>query len=84
MKLIFSEIAREDYLYWQKNDKKILKRVNEIIKDIQRNGFEGSGKPEQLRHSLAGYWSRRTNNEHRLVYKIEIDEIWIVQLRSHY
>lgn len=84
MKLIFSELAWEDYLYWQKSDKKILKRVNELIKDIQRNGYDGIGKPEQLRHSLAGYWSRRINNEHRLVYRIEVDEIWIVQLRYHY
>lgn len=84
MKLIFSEIGWEDYLYWQKNDNKILKRVNDLIKDIQRNGYEGIGKPEQLRHSLAGYWSRRINSEHRLVYKIERDEIWIVQLRYHY
>jgi len=84
MKLIFSELAWEDYLFWQKNDRKILKRINDLIRDIQCNGYEGIGKPEQLRHSLAGYWSRRINNEHRLVYKIETDEIWIVQLRYHY
>ena len=84
MKLIFSELAWQDYLFWQKNDRKILKRINDLIRDIQRNGYEGIGKPEQLRHSLAGYWSRRINNEHRLVYKIETDEIWIVQLRYHY
>jgi toxin YoeB len=84
MKLIFSENAWEDYLYWQRTDKKILKRINDLIKDIQRNKYEGIGKPEPLRHNLAGYWSRRINSEHRLVYKIEKDKIMIAQLRYHY
>ena len=84
MKLIFAENAWEDYLYWQKNDKKQLKRVNTLIKDIQRNKFEGIGKPEPLKHNLSGYWSRRINNEHRIVYKIEADSILIAQLRYHY
>jgi toxin YoeB len=84
MKLIFAENAWEDYLYWQKNDKKQLKRVNTLIKDIQRNKFEGIGKPEPLKHNLSGYWSRRINNEHRIVYEIEDDVILIAQLRYHY
>lgn len=84
MKLIFSGNAWEDYQYWQKTDKKMLKRVNVLIKDIQRNKYEGIGKPESLRHNLAGYWSRRINSEHRLIYKIEGDSIMIAQLRYHY
>ena len=84
MKLIFSENAREDYLYWQRTDKKILNRINELILDIQRNKYKGIGKPEPLKHSLAGYWSRRINNEHRIVYKIEKDSVMIAQLRYHY
>ena len=84
MKLIFSEHAWQDYLYWQKNDKKNLRRTNELIKDIQRNKYEGIGKPETLKHSLSGYWSRRITNEQRIVYKIENDSIWIAQLRYHY
>jgi len=84
MKLIFSENAWEDYLYWQRTDKKILKRINELIKDIQRNKYDGIGKPEPPRYNLAGYWSRRINSEHRLVYKIEEDRIMIAQLKYHY
>ena len=84
MKLIFSENAWEDYLYWQNTDKQILKRINELIKDIQKNKHKGIGKPEPLKHNLSGYWSRRINNEHRLVYKIEEDKIMIAQLRYHY
>lgn len=84
MKLLFSENAWEDYLYWQQTDKKILNRVNELILDIQRNKYKGIGKPEPLKHSLAGYWSRRINNEHRIVYKIEKDSVMTAQLRYHY
>jgi len=84
MTLIFSEHAWEDYLYWQNTDKKMLKRINTLIKDIQRNKYDGVGKPEPLKHSLFGYWSRRINNEHRIVYKIENSGILIVQLRYHY
>jgi toxin YoeB len=84
MKLIFSEHAWADYLHWQKTDKKTLKRINDLIRDIQRNKFEGIGKPEPLRHALSGYWSRRINAEHRIVYKIENDSILIAQLRYHY
>jgi toxin YoeB len=84
LKLIFSENAWEDYLYWQNTDKQILKRINELIKDIQKNKHKGIGKPEPLKHNLSGYWSRRINNEHRLIYKIEEDKIMIAQLRYHY
>jgi toxin YoeB len=84
MNLFFSSRAWDEYLYWQKTDKKILKRINEIIKDIQRFPYQGIGKPEPLKHSLSGYWSRRINDEHRLVYKVEKDAIKIAQLRYHY
>jgi len=84
MKLVFSKNAWEDYLYWQRTDKKILKRINELIKDIQKNKYEGIGKPEPLRHSLSGYWLRRITNEHRIVYKIEHDQVLLAQLRYHY
>ena len=84
MKLIFSEYAWDDYMYWQKTDKKIAKRINMIIKDIQRNKYEGIGKPEPLKHNLSGYWSRRISSTHRIVYKIENDSILIAQLRFHY
>ncbi len=84
MKLLFSENAWEDYLFWQKTDKKTLKRINLLIKDIQRNKYEGIGKPESLKHNLSGYWSRRITNEHRIVYKIENNSILIAQLRYHY
>ncbi len=84
MKLIFSENAWEDYLYWQNTDKRNLNRINTLIKDILRNKYEGLGKPEPLKHNLAGYWSRRINHEHRIVYKIENDAVLIAQLRYHY
>ena len=84
MKLIFAEQSWEDYLYWQKSDKKLLKRVNSLIKEIQRDPFEGIGKPEPLKHALSGYWSRRINDEHRIVYRIKDDSLLIAQLRYHY
>jgi toxin YoeB len=84
MKLIFSEHAWDDYLYWQCVDKKLLKRINLLIQDIQRSPFEGIGKPEPLKHALSGYWSRRINDEHRFVYKVEDDSLFIAQLRHHY
>ena len=73
-----------DYLYWQETDKSKLKRVNQIIRDIQRSPFDGIGKPEPLRHNLAGLWSRRIDDEHRLVYAIVGEDIVIVQCRYHY
>ena len=84
MKLVFAEKAWEDYLYWQKTDKKILKRINMLIKDIAREPFEGIGKPEPLKHALSGYWSRRINDEHRIVYKVQDDSLLIAQLKYHY
>jgi len=84
MKLIFSENAWQDYLYWQKTDKKKMKRINTLIQDIQRNKYEGIGKPESLKHSLSGFWSRRIDTAHRLVYRIENDSVLIAQLRYHY
>ena len=84
MILIFSENAWDDYLYWQRNDAKILKRINSLIKDIQRQPFEGIGKPEPLKHSFSGYWSRRITDEHRIIYRIEDDALMIAQLRYHY
>lgn len=84
MKLTFAENAWGDYLYWQKADKKILRRINLLIKEIRRTPFEGIGKPEALKHSLSGYWSRRITDEHRLVYKVTDDALLIAQLRYHY
>jgi len=84
MKLIFSEQAWDDYLYWQKIDKKLLERINTIIKDISRSPFEGIGKPEPLKNALSGYWSRRINDEHRIVYKVSDGSMFIAQLRFHY
>lgn len=84
MRLLFSEHAWNDYLYWQRTDKQTLRRINSLIKDIQRSSHQGIGKPEALRHGLRGYWSRRINNEHRIVYKVEDDTVFIAQLRYHY
>ena len=84
MRLIFSSHAWDDYSYWQNTDKKILKRINFLIKEIQRHPFEGTGKPERLKHALSGFWSRRINDEHRIVYKVSDDSLLIAQLRFHY
>ena len=84
MNLVFSERAWEDYLYWQRTEKKLLKRINTLIQDIQRHPFKGIGKPEPLKHGLSGYWSRRINDEHRIVYKVEKSDLRIAQLRYHY
>lgn len=84
MKLIFSSTAWSDYLYWQNTDKKILNRINTLIKEVKRSPFEGVGKPEPLKHGLSGYWSRRINDEHRMVYKVQDDSILLAQLKYHY
>lgn len=84
MKLIFSDNAWEDYLYWQETDRKILRRINSLINEIKRSPFEGIGKPEPLKHALSGCWSRRINEEHRIVYKLSDDALHLVQLRHHY
>lgn len=83
MKLIFSENAWDDYLYWQKTDKQ-TQRINQLISDIQRSPFAGVGKPEPLKHALSGYWSRRINSEHRIVYRTDNDSVFTAQLRYHY
>jgi len=84
MTITFSTIAWKHYLYWQRTDKRMLKRINTLIKDIQRSPYEGIGKPEPLRHDLSGYWSRRITDEHRIVYKHQNNTILIAQLRYHY
>jgi toxin YoeB len=84
MRIIFSKNAWEDYISWQTEDKKILKKINELIKDIMRTPYEGIGKPEPLKYDLAGFWSRRIDLEHRLVYQIQNNEILIYSCRFHY
>jgi len=84
MDIIFLSLGWEDYLYWQKTDKRLLKGINELIEQCQRTPFEGIGKPEPLRGNLAGWWSRRINQEHRLVYKSESENLYILQCRKHY
>ena len=84
MKLIFSDEAWEDYLYWQEQDRRVVARINRLINETRRDPFKGTGKPEPLKHALAGFWSRRINDEHRMVYKVEEDAILIAQLRYHY
>ncbi len=84
MTVIFMDQAWEDYLYWQQYDKKVLKKINHLIKDIARNVYEGLGSLEPLKHDLSGYWFRRITLEHRLVYRVVEGEIRIMQCRYHY
>jgi toxin YoeB len=84
VKLIFSEHAWDDYQYWVDTDRQMLKRINRLIQEITRDPFSGSGKPEPLKHGLSGYWSRRINDEHRIVYRVSDDAVLIAQLRYHY
>ena len=84
MDILFHTNAWEDYQYFQENDIKVLKKINMIIKDISRSPFSGIGKPEPLKHSLSGFWSRRINQEHRLIYTIKDNNIYILQCRYHY
>lgn len=84
MNLVFANQAWEDYLYWQLHDKKILKRINLLIKDIKRESFKGLGEPEPLKYNWNGYWSRRITLEHRLVYKVTDTSVLIAQCRYHY
>lgn len=84
MELVWQSHSWEDYLYWQQTDKKILKRINELIKDCLRQPFAGIGKPEPLKGDLSGFWSRRIDSEHRLVYKVANNSLYIVQCRFHY
>jgi toxin YoeB len=84
MKYIFVDESWEDYLYWQKTDKKILSKINNLIKDISRTPYTGLGKPEALRYKYKGFWSRRITEEHRLIYQVNGNELFIVKCRFHY
>ncbi|NJK92603.1 MAG: Txe/YoeB family addiction module toxin [Blastochloris sp.] len=84
MSILFSTQAWQDYLYWQETDKKTVKKINELIKDIAKNPFQGLGKPEPLKHALSGFWSRRISQEHRIVYRVGGHVIELAQLRYHY
>lgn len=84
MRIVFTPHGWEDYRHWQSTDRAMLKRINRLLDDIVRDPFEGIGKPEQLRHALAGAWSRRISEEHRLVYLVEGNDIVVVQARYHY
>lgn len=84
MKLIFADEAWEDYLYWQKQDQRMTERINKLIRETQRAPYSGIGKPEALKHALSGFWSRRITDEHRMVYRVEGDDLLIAQLRFHY
>ena len=84
MRLIFAPQAWEDYVYWSETDRKMTKRINRLIADIQRDPFDGIGKPEALRHAFAGDWSRRIDDEHRLVYHVDGDDLVVLQARLHY
>jgi toxin YoeB len=82
--LVFADAAWEDYLYWQKQDRRIVERINKLIDETRREPFAGIGKPERLKHALAGFWSRRITDEHRMVYRVEGEALLIAQLRFHY
>ena len=84
MQLVFSSRSWEEYLYWQETDPKRLRRINQLIKEVMREPLAGIGKPEPLQHAFQGYWSRRIDGEHRMVYKVVGDQLWIAQLRYHY
>lgn len=84
MRIEWAEEAWEDYLYWQQTNKVALKRINALIKDIARNPFDGIGKPEPLKHHLSGFWSRRIDDEHRLIYAVDDGCLKIAQCRYHY
>ena len=84
MNLVFSREAWEEYLVWQRENPQMVKRINQLIKEIMRDPWRGIGKPEPLKHALQGYWSRRINAEHRIVYRVVKSDLWIAQLRYHY
>ncbi|HEX4044239.1 MAG TPA: Txe/YoeB family addiction module toxin [Gammaproteobacteria bacterium] len=84
MAVIYTSQAKEDRIYWEKNNLKIIKRINLLIEDIKKHPFSGIGKPEPLKFERAGYWSRRINQEHRLVYKVDNGHVYIAQCRYHY
>jgi toxin YoeB len=84
VKLVFSDEAWEDDLYWQKQDRRMVERIDRLVQEVKRDPFSGVGKPEPLKHALAGFWSRRLTDEHRMVYRVEGDSLQIAQLRYHY
>lgn len=84
MNRFFTDESWADYVFWQENDKRFIKRINELIKEIERTPFTGIGKPEPLKHHLSGYWSRRINEEHRIIYRVEQDRMIILSCRYHY
>jgi len=84
MLTIFTQIAWDEYTYWQKTDMKVVKKINKLLKEITRTPFDGIGKPEPLKYDLTGYWSRRINQEHRLVYKVTETQIKVISCRYHY
>lgn len=84
MRYVFVDESWEDYLFWQNTDKKKLRKINKLLKDIARNPFDGLGKPEPLKHKYSGFWSRRIDEEHLLIYKFEDDTIFIAKCRFHY
>jgi toxin YoeB len=84
VKLVFAELAWEDYLHWQKQDLKLMERINKLMEAIMREPYVGIGKPEPLKHALSGFWSRRINDEHRMVYRVTDHQLEIAQLRFHY
>lgn len=84
MNKLFTQIAWEEYIYWQKEDKKILRKINNLIKDVERNGNEGIGKPEALKHELSGFWSRRIDEKNRLIYSLDDTTINIISCKGHY
>jgi len=84
LKKIWSDESWDDYLYWQKQNKQLLKKINELIKDIERTPFKGLGKPEPLKNNLSGWWSRRIDDTHRIIYRVEKGNLEIAQCREHY
>ena len=84
MRIIFTQKAWEEYLFWQSTSKKTLKRINLLIKETSKNPYDGIGKPEALKHILNGYWSRRIDQQNRMVYKVKEDSLVIIQMRYHY
>ena len=84
MKLVFADEAWDDYLFWQKQDRKMVDRINKLIQEVKRDPFSGVGKPEPLKHALAGFWSRRITDEHRMVYRVEDDSLLIARISQLY
>ena len=84
MKLVFADEAWDDYLYWQKQDRRVVDRINKLIAETSRDPFEGIGKPEPLKHALAGFWSRRIDDVHRLVYAVDDADLAVIACKGHY